>query len=151
MKLPWTTRISLFFYRYITGPLTDGFVNLGQRIFIWLDKITGKEIPPISEEEELLEHRRQTNLKKDNVPEELQHLVSLAAMWGIGDDAIRGDIVAAATDEDKQTLIAAMDGKLVFVDKWLESFAEGSMTDEAAAFMYLAAAIEELGLDVRYE
>ncbi len=42
-----------------------------------------------------------------------------------------------------------MDGKLVIVDQWLESFSEGHMSNEAEAFMYLAEAIEELGLKIR--
>ena len=148
MKISQKTRISLLFYKYISGPLTDGFVNLCQCFFVWLDKITGNEVQPISAEEELREYRKQNVLNRENVPEGLRDLVPLAEMWGIGDDAIRGEIVDAATDEDKRNLAVAMDGKLAVVDKWLDEFPEGSLTDEAAAFMYLAEAIEELGLKI---
>ena len=47
--------------------------------------------------------------------------------------------------------MVALTGKLGAIDRWIDSFPEGTMSDEAAAFMYLGEAIEELGLDIEYE
>lgn len=91
-------------------------------------------------------------LDENNVPADLRDIFPIAKKWGIGDDAIRGDVTMAATEEDKFELIYTLNGKLYLIDKWLESFSdEEPMSDEAAAFMYLAEAVDELGLDVKYE
>jgi hypothetical protein len=37
-----------------------------------------------------------------------------------------------------------MDGKAAAVQRWLDSFAPEKLTDEAAAFMYLAEGVEEI-------
>lgn len=150
MKINWKIKLSLFIYKYVTGPLTAGIVNLFQCLFVWLDKVTGNEVSPISDEEALQEYRDHTRLTKDDVPDEFKDLIPLAIKWGIGDDAIRGDVVEAATESDKLELESALSGKLAAIDKWIQSFPEDSMTDEAAAFMYLAEAVEELEMDIEY-
>ena len=148
MKLPWTTKLSLLIYKHITGPITDGLVNAGQAFFVWLDKKMDNEVAPISFDKELREIRSQMKLDKNNVPDELHHLIPVALKWGIGDDSVRGELVDGATDDDKQALSEALDGKLEIVDEWLLVFSEGAMTEEAAAFMYMAEAVEEMGLKV---
>ena len=151
MKISWNIKLSLFIDKYLTGPLTKGIVNLFQCFFVWLDKITGNEVPAVSDREMLQEYRKQTKVSVENVPDELKSLTPLAVKWGVGDDAIRGDITEAATESDKQELVSALNGKLGAIDIWLESYKEGAMSDEAAAFMYLAEAVEELGLEIDYE
>ena len=85
------------------------------------------------------------------MPGEFRDLVPLAIKWGIGDDAIRGDVTEAATEADKLELVSALTGKLGAIDRWVDSFPEGAMTDEAAAFMYMGEAVDELGLDIEYD
>lgn len=150
MEIGWRTRLSLFIYRYVTGPITAGIVNLFQLIFILIDKATGNEVSPISEAEELQAYRNATKLSIDNVPDALKDLLPLAEKWGIGDDAIRGDVVNTASSSDKRELESNLAGRLAAIDSWIESFPEGAMTDEAAAFMYLGEAVEELGLNIEY-
>jgi hypothetical protein len=151
MKVGWKARISFYAYKYVTGPLLNIIVVLFQGFFIFLDKVTGNEVPPISDEEALQEYRDQTNLSVDNVPIEFQTLLPLAIKWGIGDDALRGDVVEAATEFEKHELASALTRKLYAIDKWIDSFPEGSISDEAATFMYMIKAVEELGLHVEYE
>ncbi|MGI9316401.1 MAG: hypothetical protein ACR2QW_03615 [bacterium] len=151
MKISWTTKLSLFVYKYITGPFTKSIVALFQFFFVWLDKITGNEVEPLSEKEALREYLAQNTLEQQNVPEEFRMLLPLATKWGIGDDAYRGDITEAATSKEKQELVSALTGKLGAIDRWITSFTEGAMTDEAAAFMYMLEAVEEMELEVEYE
>ena len=151
MKDGWKTRISFYTNKYVTEPLLDIIVNLFQGFFILLDKVTGNEIPPINDEEDLREYRNRTNLLANNVPIEFQALLPLAIKWGISDDAIREDVTEAATEIEKLELTSALSGKLGAIDRWIDSFPEGLMSDEAAAFMFMIEAVEELGLDVEYE
>lgn len=151
MKITWKMRLSLLIDKFVTAPLSKAVVGLFQFFFVWLDKITGNEIPSVSDEEELAEYRSGTVLSENNVPAEFVDLLPLATKWGIGDDAIRGDVTDAATEVDKRELASALAGKLGAIDRWIASFPEGGMSDEAAAFMYMGEAIEELGLDIEYE
>ena len=57
----------------------------------------------------------------------------------------------AASESDELELVSALTGKLGAIDRWVDNFPEGSMTDEAAAFMYMGEAVEEPGLDIEYE
>lgn len=150
MKITRKMRLSLFIYRFVTAPLLRGIVNFFQFFFVCLDKITGSEAPPISDEEALQEYRNRTVLSVKNVPNEFKDLLPLARKWGIGDDAIRGDVTEAATQAERQELVSALTGKLCAIDRWIDSFPEGMMSDEAAAFMYMGEAIDELGLDIEY-
>jgi hypothetical protein len=151
MKIRWKTRVSFYSYKYATGPLIDIIVSFFQGFFVLFDKITENEAPPLSKEEALQEYRNRTNLSVNNLPVEFQSLLPLAIKWGIGDDAIREDVTKAATEIEIHQLISALDGKLGAIDRWIDSFPEDSISDEAAAFMYMSQAIEELGLDVKYE
>ncbi|MET0043224.1 MAG: hypothetical protein ABW100_06855 [Candidatus Thiodiazotropha sp. 6PLUC3] len=151
MKVGWKTRIYFYTYNYVTGPLLDNIVNLFQGFFILLDKATGNEVPPISDTEALREYRNRTNLLVNNVPTEFQALLPLAIKWGIGDDEIRGEVTEAATEIEKLELASSLSGKLGAIDKWIDSFPEDLMSDEAAAFMFMIEAVEELGLDIEYE
>ena len=135
-------------YKYVTGPLLNGIVQIFQFFFVWLDKVTGNEIPPISDEEALQEYRNDMTLSIDNVPDEFKEFFPLAIKWGIGDDAIRGDVTDSATESDIQELVAALTGRLDSINRWIDSYPEGTMTDEAAAFMYMGEAIEEMELGI---
>ena len=78
------------------------------------------------------------------VPEELRPLVPLAERWGIGDDVDRNAKVDRSTPEERTELrsaIAPLDSRIT---EWLNSFGQGAMSDEAAAFMYMQLAVEEM-------
>ncbi len=83
-------------------------------------------------------------LDPNNVPADLRHLVPLAERWGIGDDVERGDYGKAASPDDRKALRDAVVPLYPQITTWLDSFGDSPMPDEAAAFMYLQLAIEEM-------
>jgi hypothetical protein len=86
-------------------------------------------------------------LNPARVPAELRAVLPFAERWGIGDDAIREGALDAATDEEKSEFAAAVNPYNARITKWLDSFPQGSdMSDEAAAFMFMQSALDELGV-----
>jgi len=83
-------------------------------------------------------------LDAGKVPEDLRSLVPLAARWGIGDDVDRNAKVDKATDSERAELKNAVDPLSTRITAWLDSFPSGAMSDEAAAFMYMQLALEEM-------
>jgi hypothetical protein len=82
-----------------------------------------------------------------NVPEELRDIAPLAKRWGIGDDALRSDALERASAEERETLRRAVQAHGTEITNWLDSFDSGAnMPNEAAAFMYMQLAVEELPL-----
>jgi hypothetical protein len=79
-----------------------------------------------------------------DVPADLQPLISLAERWGIGDDVERADYIAQTTAADREALRTAVQPHQARITAWLDSFGTNPMSDEAAAFMYMQLAIEEL-------
>jgi len=144
-------KLSLLIDKYVIGPSFKVIIQFFQFFFVCIDKLTGKEISVIIDEEELQEYRNDITLSVENVPDEFKKLLPLATKWGVGDDAIRGDITDSATESDKQELIVALTGKLGSIDRWIDSYPEGSMTEEAAAFMYMGEAIDEMELEIAYD
>jgi len=85
-----------------------------------------------------------TRLNVTNVPEDLRHLVPLAERWGIGDDVDRNAAVDRATAAERAELERALAPSDARITAWLDSFRQQPMTDEAAAFMYMQLALEEM-------
>jgi hypothetical protein len=83
-------------------------------------------------------------LNPEQVPEDLRHLVPLAEKWGIGDDDDRNAKVESSTPAEREELRAAITPVDSRIQAWLDSFGKELMTDEAAAFMYMLIAIEEM-------
>jgi hypothetical protein len=83
-------------------------------------------------------------LNVNNVPEDLRPLVPLAERWGIGDDVDRNAAVDRATPAERAELERAIAPADARITAWLDSFRQQPMTDEAAAFMYMQLALEEM-------
>ena len=83
-------------------------------------------------------------LDSARVPEELRGLVALAQEWGIGDDVERGTKVERASSAERVRVRAAVAPFQERITAWLNSFGRDPMPNEAAAFMYLQLAIEEM-------
>lgn len=83
-------------------------------------------------------------LDSARVPADLRDLVPLAQRWGIGDDASRSEQIEKATDAERSELRAAFGPRQERITAWLDSFGQGAMPEEAAAFMYAQLAIEEM-------
>jgi hypothetical protein len=92
------------------------------------------------------EDRPVIQLDPDKVPADLQDLIPYAEQWGIGDDIIRGDVQAKASDAEKQALQAALTGRNARITAWLDEQGATGMSDEAAAFMYMQLGLDEMGL-----
>ena len=84
------------------------------------------------------------NLESENIPENLRHLAPLAEKWGIGDDVERAELIERASPTDKEALIRAITPHQSEITAWLDSFGMDPMSDEAAAFMYMQLAVEEM-------
>jgi hypothetical protein len=84
------------------------------------------------------------DLESENVPENLRHLAPLAEKWGIGDDVERAQLVERASPADREALIRAITPHQSEITAWLDSFGMDPMSDEAAAFMYMQLAVEEM-------
>ena len=78
------------------------------------------------------------------VPPDLRHLIPLAQEWGIGDDVERVAKVDAATPAQRAELRRAVGPHQARITQWLDSFGQSEMSQEAAAFMYMQLAIEEM-------
>jgi hypothetical protein len=85
-----------------------------------------------------------TRLDTSNVPGDLRHLVPLAERWGIGDDVERNAAVDRATPAERTELERAVTPVHARITAWLDSFGQQPMPDEAAAFMYMQLALEEM-------
>ena len=83
-------------------------------------------------------------LDSAKVPADLRDLVPLAQRWGIGDDVARPEQLQKATAAERSELRAAFGPRQARITAWLDSFGQGPMPEEAAAFMYTQLAIEEL-------
>ena len=83
-------------------------------------------------------------LDSAKVPVDLRDLVPLAQRWGIGDDVARPEQLQKATAAERSELRAAFGPRQARITAWLDSFGQGPMPEEAAAFMYTQLAIEEL-------
>ena len=86
-------------------------------------------------------------LNPEEVPADLRPLVPLAQRWGIGDDVERNAKVESSTPAEREELRTAITAVHSSITAWLDSFGQGAMTNEAAAFMYMQLALEELPSD----
>jgi hypothetical protein len=87
---------------------------------------------------------RAQRLDPEQVPADLRHLVPMAERWGIGDDVDRVAKGDGATAAEREELRAAVEPHHARITAWLDSFGQGLMSDEAAAFMYMQLALAEI-------
>jgi len=93
------------------------------------------------------ENRENIEIDPENVPPGLRDLIPLAEKWGLGDDIIRGDVMAKATDDEKNTFKETLRGRTDEVTAWLDAFDNANpMPEDAVPFMYMLEALDESGL-----
>ncbi len=80
------------------------------------------------------------------VPKQLQSFLPLAAKFGIGDDGDRYEVASADPDEEKRQLREVYYSRSEEIDQWIDSFGVEPMSDEAASFMYMLLAADELNV-----
>jgi len=83
-------------------------------------------------------------LDPNQVPERLRHLVPLASEWGIGDDIERMEYIERSSPADRENLANGLAPYHTDITSWLDSFEPGTMSSEAAAFMYMQLVLEEI-------
>ncbi len=88
--------------------------------------------------------RPEINLDPAQVPQDLRDLIPFAEEWGIGDDVIRSDVEEAASEQEKERFSQGLEGRTARITEWLDSFGTELMSDEAAAFMYMLSALDEM-------
>lgn len=118
--------------------------------YLWGRRDRGSEVAPAGElqGQQALEcgNRPILQLDPQSIPADLRHLTPLAEKWGIGDDVIRGDCVGAASEAERRELRDALQEPYEEITAWLDSFGDRPLSDEAAAFMYMQLALEEMGI-----
>jgi acetyl-CoA acetyltransferase len=90
------------------------------------------------------ENRPVIRLDPARVPDHLRDLIPLAEKWGIGDDIIRFDFEEKSSASERDELVRAVAPRLAEIEAWLHTANPSAMSDEAAAFMYLAEAYAEV-------
>jgi tetratricopeptide (TPR) repeat protein len=100
----------------------------------------------LAEREDCAAFQRQLEETFDGsrVPAALQALAAWASRYGVGDDHCRPYLLKRLTRKQRQSLIRLVDKHAAEIERWLDSFAPGKMSDEAAAYMYLAEGVEEI-------
>jgi hypothetical protein len=84
------------------------------------------------------------SLDSSQVPESLRHLVPFAEQWGIGDDVERMQFIERSSPSEREALASVLESHHQEITRWLDSFGSAPMSDEAAAFMYMQLALEEM-------
>ncbi len=99
-----------------------------------------------SELEQQIDLCRPKKIDARRVPRNLRSLIPVALKWGIGDDFARGLLVSRTSKSEKRQLCKVLSVEVRRrINDWLDHFgAEVAMTEEAACFMYLLLAYEEL-------
>ena len=128
-------------------------------IAAWLlgrrSRLEAREIAPAHVLQEkyglFAEKRPVIELDPAKVPQGLRDLIPLAEKWGVGDDIIRNDLIDKSTDAERQELHDALYEPYERITAWLDSFAGDDMSDEAAAFMYMQGALDEMGIFILEE
>jgi hypothetical protein len=133
--------------------LANGFIRaesfyrsaLAERIRNALDPARGRRAAA-TERARCLEEQQHLERSFDasRVPEPLRPLASWASRYGIGDDCCRPLLIKGLTPEQRAQLVREVDEHAGTIEAWLNSFAEGQMTIEAGAFLFLAEGVEEI-------
>jgi hypothetical protein len=90
-------------------------------------------------------------LDPEQVPVYLRPLITLAEKWGIGDDIIRNDCIAVASEAEKRELHDAFYEPFEQITVWIDGFGPAPLSKEAEAFMYSQMALDEMGFSILEE
>lgn len=102
------------------------------------DRLPGLQLPPGAFRVDGL------LMDPERVPDVLRPLVPLTKRWAIGDETKRAQKLAKAARRTKQHLRESVEPLLPEVNRYLESFGESPLTDEAILVMHLASSVAML-------
>jgi hypothetical protein len=96
--------------------------------------------------EQELKTQRCKKIDSKNIPHDFKNIILFAQEWGISDDAMRSIFIRKASATKKKRLFEALTLKVRRqINNWLDTYTDGvEMTNEAACFMYLLLAYEEM-------
>jgi len=81
---------------------------------------------------------------RKNIPENLHPLIPLIKKWSVSDDSDREQLVDEATEKEKKRLVKTVAPYMPEINKFLDSFEDGVLSDEAILFGNLAELVSEL-------
>lgn len=83
-------------------------------------------------------------LRGSEVPVAFRALTPLAARYGVGDDGCRSLILAQLSADEQAAIVRAVEPHAAAINDWLDGYPGEAIPVEAAAFLYLLLAVEEL-------
>lgn len=99
----------------------------------------------VAEECRALQAELEAELRAREVPADFRALTPLAARFGVADERCRRLILAQLAAGERAALVRAVTPHAAAIDAWLDGYPGEAMFAEAAAFMYLLAALNEPG------
>lgn len=93
---------------------------------------------------EAMSRELRREFRASQVPRALRPLAPAAVRWGIDDDTCRPLLMLRIPRDARARLIRQADALAGVVNAWLDGFAPGKLSTEAAAFMYLMEGVDEL-------
>ena len=119
------------------------------------ERILNRLQPGRAQREAAIQHERclqdQRELARrfeaSRVPASLRALSLWASRYGVGDDYCRPYLMKRLSKDQRAQLARAVARHAAALHAWLDTFPEGKMTSEAAAFTYLAQGAEEMRED----
>jgi hypothetical protein len=78
------------------------------------------------------------------IPDALRPLVPLTKRWAISDDEKRANKLARASAHTRERLIQTVEPLFPEINRYLDSFGDDTMPEEAVLIMYLAEAVAEI-------
>ncbi|WP_295793191.1 hypothetical protein [Mucilaginibacter sp.] len=85
-----------------------------------------------------------TKIFRKNIPANLHPLIPLIKKWSVSDDSDREQLVDEATEKEKKRLVKRVAPYMPEINKFLDSFEDGVLSDEALLFGNLAELVSEL-------
>lgn len=117
-----------------------------------LERLLGQAVPEgearrqraRAEECRALQADLEAQLRASEVPADFRALTPLAARYGVGDDGCRRLILAQLTADEQAALLGAVAPHAAAINAWLDGYPGEAMPAEAASFLYLLLALEEM-------
>lgn len=90
-------------------------------------------------------------IDESKIPEKIRHLTNYAKAWSISDDAIRADVMARSSYEEKKEFVDAVDPFLSDIEDWCNYYSDRlDWPDEVPLFEIMFEALAEARKDVLF-
>ena len=102
----------------------------------------------IETNDSLFAKNTQQRIYKKNIPDNLKSLFPLLKKWSISDDDLREQLVEETSERQKKKLIKSVDPFMNEINKFLDSFEDQPLSEEAILMGNLAELVSELKLTI---